>query len=73
MVNFTFCTFYHNKKKWGETDEEESHMNRGDAEVPLGKLSCTNQFSYLKEHPWSWLCTCPDLWLWKYKAYYLLE
>ena len=42
MVNLMFCAFYHNKKKKRETDQEDSHMNREDTQVPLGKLSPTN-------------------------------
>lgn len=41
-VNLMFCAFYHNKKKKRETDQEDSHMNREDTQVPLGKLSPTN-------------------------------
>ena len=42
MVNFMFCAFYHDKKKKKETNQEDSHMNREDAQVPLGRLSPTN-------------------------------
>ena len=37
-VNFMFCAFYHDKKKKKETNQEDSHMNREEAQVPLGRL-----------------------------------